>query len=157
MPPASSVVIPANDRRRAPDGPPADQYAAPQVTDQCIGVDGAARILTTTGNRSPSRSLSQISARLRTVSTNHVRQRQSSDNAHGLWLHQDDNALRSNFNSREQFTQCFTAPSLSTENTTGPSKDSRNLRRHPAALFVVPERPGLAVSGNQIGIRGFCR
>ncbi len=157
MPPASSVVIPAYARHRAPDGPPADQYAAPQGSDQCIGVDGAARILTTAGNTSPSRSLSQISARLRTVSTKPVRQRQSSDNAHGRWLHQDAYALRSNFNSCEQFTQRFTATSLSTENTTGPSKVSRNLRSAPAALFVAPERPGLAVSGNLIGIRGFCR
>lgn len=39
-------------------------------------------------------------------------------------------------------------PSLSTENTTGPSKVSRNLRSASSGAFVVPERPGLAVSGN---------
>lgn len=81
-----------------------------KVTDQCIGVDGAARILTTTGNAFTEQiafaNQRQITYRIdKTMlcSANH----QITPTVAGFI--KTHNALRSNFNSREQFTQRFTA------------------------------------------------
>ena len=81
-----------------------------KVTDQCIGVDGAARILTTTGNAFTEQiafaNQRQITYRIdKTMfgSANH----QITPTVFGFI--KTHNALRSNFNSREQFTQRFTA------------------------------------------------
>ena len=81
-----------------------------KVTDQCIGVDGAARILTTTGNAFTEQiafaNQRQVTHRIDKTMFGSANHQITPTVAGFIKTH---NALRSNFNSCEQFTQRFTA------------------------------------------------